>query len=130
MNNQPYSQPILCIDLKKNRIRIHKLTLHLLGNPEYIQLLVNPDRQMIAIRRSIREDYLAHHVRHCHSDIKNCYELYSRELLHTLRKVNTDLSENSSYRIYGALNKKEGLANFSMTDCVLVEDTARAGKAL
>lgn len=130
MNNQPYSQPILCIDLKKNRIRIHKLTLHLLGDPEYIQLLVNPERQMIAIRKSIREDHLAHHVRHYHSDMKNCYELYSRELLHTLRKVNTDLSENSSYRIYGALNKKEGLANFSMNDCVLVEDTASAGKAL
>ena len=45
------SQPILCIDLKKNRIRIHKLTLHMLGDPEYIQLLVNPDSHMIAVKK-------------------------------------------------------------------------------
>ena len=60
MNRQTSLKPILCIDLKKNRIRIHKQTLRLLGNPEYIQLLVNPDIHMIAIRRSVRQDYLAH----------------------------------------------------------------------
>ena len=63
MNKQTASQPILCIDLKKNRIRIHKLTLHKLGDPEYIQLLVNPTARMIAIRCSNREDNLAHHIR-------------------------------------------------------------------
>ena len=95
MNNQPSSQPILCIDLKKNRIRIHKLTL------------------------------LAHHVRACYSDIRNSYELYSRELLQTLRQTNSELSNNRSYRIYGAINQKEGLASFSMQECVLVDDSAR-----
>lgn len=64
MSNHPSSQPILCIDLKKNRIRIHKLTLHMLGDPEYIQLLVNPDSHMIAVKKSVRQDYLAHHVGH------------------------------------------------------------------
>lgn len=59
MSNQPSSQPILCIDLKKNRIRIHKHTLHMLGDPEYIQLLVNPCTHMIAVRKSVRQDYLA-----------------------------------------------------------------------
>ena len=78
MSNHPSSQPILCIDLKKNRIRIHKHTLHMLGDPEYIQLLVNPDTHMIAVRKSVRQDYLAHHVRACYSDIRNSYELYSR----------------------------------------------------
>ena len=56
MSNHPSSQPILCIDLKKNRIRIHKLTLHMLGDPEYIQLLVNPDSHMIAVKKSVRQD--------------------------------------------------------------------------
>lgn len=67
MNNQPSSQPILCIDLKKNRIRIHKLTLHMLGDPEYIQLLVNPCTHMIAIRKSVRQVILLNHVRACYS---------------------------------------------------------------
>ena len=46
MNRETSLKPVLCIDLKKNRIRIHKLTLHMLGDPEYIQLLVNPQDSM------------------------------------------------------------------------------------
>lgn len=130
MSNHPSSQPILCIDLKKNRIRIHKLTLHMLGDPEYIQLLVNPDSHMIAIKKSVRQDYLAHHVRSCYSDIRNSYELYSRELLQTLRQTNTELSNNRSYRIYGAINKNEGLASFSMQECILVDEPVRMGKTV
>ena len=125
MSNQPSSQPILCIDLKKKRIRIHKHTLHMLGDPEYIQLLVNPCTHMIAIRKSVHQDYLTHHVRECYSNIRNSYELYSCELLQTLRQTNSELSNNRSYRIYGAINQKEGLASFSMLECVLVDDSAR-----
>lgn len=58
MNKQPSLQPILFIDLKKNRIRIHKQTLHLLGDPEYIQLLINPVTRLIAVRRSIQKTIL------------------------------------------------------------------------
>ena len=40
--NKPLSlqQPIISINFKRNLIRIHKATLDLLGQPEYIQLLV------------------------------------------------------------------------------------------
>lgn len=34
--------PVIVIDSKSGRIRIHRNTLHLLGDPEYIQLLINP----------------------------------------------------------------------------------------
>lgn len=80
MNRETSLKPVLCIDLKKNRIRIHKLTLHMLGDPEYIQLLVNPQDSMIAIRKSVRKDYLAHRVRYSKADSRYCYELYSTEL--------------------------------------------------
>ena len=63
----------------------------MLGDPEYIQLLVNPDTHMIAVRKSVRQDYLAHHVRACYSDIRNSYELYSRELLQTLKQTNAEV---------------------------------------
>lgn len=119
MNKQPSLQPILSIDLKKHRIRIHKQTLHILGDPEYIQLLVNPDTRLIAIRRSIRTDYLAHRVRHnCTSD-RLCFELCSRDLIRTLQKVDTSLENNKSYRIYGKYSAKECLAHFAMDDLVL-----------
>ena len=123
MNRETSLKPVLCIDLKKNRIRIHKLTLHMLGDPEYIQLLVNPQDSMIAIRKSVRKDYLAHRVRYRKADSHYCYELYSTELLQALRHT-------GSYRIYGALNPRECLASFSMNECVLVDDTTRTEESV
>lgn len=114
------SQPALCLDLKKNRIRIHKQTLHMLEDPEYIQLLVNPDKKLIAIRKSISKDHLAHRISLDHLS-GNCYELYSRELLDNLMKVESSLEWNQSYRIYGFLDSKAGVAQFRMNDCKLLE---------
>jgi hypothetical protein len=120
MNNQISLQPILSIDLKKNRIRIHKSTLHMLGDPEYIQLLVNPSAQIIAVRRSIREDHLSHHIKHQQLSTKNCCEIYSTDLLQTLLNVNCRWQNKQAYRIYGELNQKEGIAHFSMNDFVIL----------
>lgn len=123
MNKQTASQPILCIDLKKNRIRIHKLTLHMLGDPEYIQLLVNPTARMIAIRCSSREDNLAHHIRRYQLTDGNCYELYSTDLIKTLKSVDNSWQGNCSYRIYGMMNHTAKIAQFSMKDIILVEES-------
>ena len=114
------SQPALCLDLKKNRIRIHKQTLHMLEDPEYIQLLVNPDKKLIAIRKSISKDHLAHRIS-LDNLSGNCYELYSRELLDNLMKVESSLEWNQSYRIYGFLDSKAEVAQFRMNDCKLLE---------
>ena len=127
MNRETSLKPVLCIDLKKNRIRIHKLTLHMLGDPEYIQLLVNPQDSMIAIRKSVRKDYLAHRVRYSKADSRYCYELYSTELFR-IRAIYR--GKTRSYRIYGALNPKECLASFSMNECVLVDDMTRTEESV
>ena len=79
MNNKHSSHPLICIDFKKNRIRIHRNTLRQIGNPEYIQLLVNPDQKMIGIKASCAEDKLAHKVKDYFVINGNSYELYSRE---------------------------------------------------
>jgi len=107
-------KPTLSVDLKKKRIRIHKVTLHLLGDPEYIQLLVNPLNHTIALRKSIQEDYLAHRIRKEQLTGKNCYELYSTDFVNTLCKVNTTWDENEAYRIYGVFFQNEGLVSFDM----------------
>ena len=43
----------ISIDMKKHRIRIHKATLHLLGDPKYIQILfkATPHRKALSERR-------------------------------------------------------------------------------
>ena len=114
MNSQTTQQPIVCIDLKKNRIRVHKVTLHLIGDPDFIQLLVNPNSGMLAIKGTIPEDHLGLKV---HKELLtdgNCYEIHS--------KVRSDWRSNCSYRIYGECNESSGIALFPMKDIVLMED--------
>jgi len=110
------TRPCLLIDLKKNRIRIHKSTLHLLGDPEYIQFLVNPSDQSIVIRNSIKNDFLAHHIRWEIIGGKQCCDFYSYFLLKSLRDVNYEWEDKRSYRIYGKIHEKERLAMFPMKE--------------
>mgnify|MGYP001157862735 CR=1 FL=1 len=120
----PYNdQPIVCIDLKKNRIRVHKTTLHLIGDPDYIQLLVNPKTGMIAIRPTVAEDHLGLKIRKERLVNGDCYEIHSKELLDALKNVRTEWHSNCSYRIYGEYNATAQIAQFAMKDIVPVEDT-------
>ena len=114
MSQEQTVQPVICIDRKKNRIRIHKQTLHMLGDPEYIQLLVNPNSGMFAIRGSFRGDHLAHKIKKYQISPDNCYEIYSKNLMTALVKVNSDLQEDHSYRIYGEMIAYVGVARFNL----------------
>ena len=49
MSRENLYQPILSIDLKKSLIRVHRNTLRLLGDPDYIQLLINPNAKMLSL---------------------------------------------------------------------------------
>ena len=44
---------IITLDLKKNRIRIYKSTLELLGKPRNIHILVNPADRKLIIRPTV-----------------------------------------------------------------------------
>lgn len=114
MSQEQISQPVICIDRKKNRIRIHKQTLHMLGDPEYIQLLVNPNCGMFALRGSFKGDHLAHRVRKYQISPDNCYEIYSKNLMNALVKVNSDLQEDQSYRLYGEMVVNVGVCRFDL----------------
>lgn len=106
MNNLPCNkaqeqQPSLSIDLKKNRIRIHRRTLHLLGNPNYIQILVNPTKQSLVLLPSVSEDHLAHKINWLYlDDPSNSYELYSKALIKTINTLQAWEPEQI-YRIEG-----------------------------
>lgn len=45
---------IMTIDLKWNRFRIHKSTLNKMGNPQYVQFLVNPEEMLVAYNRKCK----------------------------------------------------------------------------
>ncbi|XVG96649.1 hypothetical protein ACGCUP_03910 [Eubacteriales bacterium KG125] len=122
MNAYENQKPIVCIDLKKNRIRIHKTTLHMIGDPSFINLLVNPKEKLIAIKKSSAKDKSALRIRSNQLNDGNCVEFGCRDLILLLKDIDNSWQINSSYRIYGKYNKGECLAQFSIKDSIPTEE--------
>ena len=115
MNNKDNFVTI-SIDMKKSRIRIHRATLHILGDPKYVQILVNPEKMNVAIKSV--ENYLPGDQTHTVykrvllSD--NSYEIYSKSFVKKLYDVVGDLDTRHSYRMSGRLMPAHKAAVFSM----------------
>jgi hypothetical protein len=114
------ARPAISVDLKKNRIRIHQNTLHAIGNPDYVLLLVNPEERTLAILRSSRCDPKAHHICATAMAKRKHFELYSRCLVKNLRDICSNWQNNQSYRMYGEIVPIEGAAQFHMDESVPV----------
>lgn len=104
--------PTILIDLAKDRIRIHRVTLNALQNPEYIMLIVNPEEKSLGIMHGKLGDLGAHKVR---TVGKSCYELYSKSLTQKFRQVCTDWVETGKYRMIGHIVPGELIAHFDMS---------------
>lgn len=113
--------PTLVIDLKRNRIRIHRRTLHLLGDPNYVQLMVNPKQSVIAIKSCRAQDYRSEKIRWEDLGQKQCCEFYSKYLVKSLRNVCMDLVDEQRYSIIGRYIKTENLVTFCMRDSKPIE---------
>ena len=115
MNNNDYCA-ILSIDIKKSRIRIHKATLHILGDPMYSQLLVNPEKMTVAIK-SVKSYLPGDQVHIVYKRIllsDNSYEIYSKSFVKKLCEVIGDLDPNYSYRMSGKIMPSQEVAVYSM----------------
>ena len=116
MNDPDLSHATITIDMKKYRIRIFKTTLHLLGDPSYIQLLVNPTDGFVAIRsveRSLSKDQ-THKVSKKMMDSDNSIEIYSRLFITKLLDVAGNIDTGSLYQMNRKVVPSENLAIFSL----------------
>ena len=106
--------PVLLIDFKKKRLRLHKNTLTLMGNPEFIQFLVNPDKQTLIITPSDPEDKLSHRIKwSLIADGQSC-DFHSKHLVETLQ-IMFFPEAKASQRFYGEIIKAdENIASFSL----------------
>ena len=107
----------LTLDMKKQRIRIHKHTLHQLGDPDYIQLLVNPEQKSIVLKACPEGSFFAHRVI-CKKDA-DC-ELYSKEFLQQLKTVDNGLKKDVSFQIEGQVYPSHRIALFRLEDVLPV----------
>ena len=118
MNEEKSIPTIILVDMKKSRIRIRKSMLHQLGDPEYIQLLVNPTDHMVAIRAVDRETskdqthWIGKKLRS--SGSRNCIEIHSQLFMERLRSIVERLDYGHSYHISGTVLKTGRMAVYHL----------------
>ena len=107
---------IMTIDLKWNRFRIHKSTLNKMGNPQYVQFLVNPEVMFIAVLGSDRPlaGGTSNRVKLVQTSRHYSIEFYSNTLLCALVNMIGTLDFQYSYRMSGEVDVANRVAYFSM----------------
>ncbi len=115
MRNENPSSANLTIDLKRNRFRIYRKTLHGLGNPAFIQFLINPEELYIAILGSDKPipGGTANKI-HLNLEMKSCIEFYSAALMDGLFKIFGALDYAHSYHLAGEIDQANRVAYFSL----------------
>lgn len=113
----------MVLDMKRNRIRIHKPTIHMLGNPTLIQLLFDPEDMVVAIVCPDAEVSGGQEVRINPRGLKsrNCFEFCSSMFLRKLRAVHGHLDACSSYRLTGQIYLELRAVRFPMSTIQKIE---------
>lgn len=104
--------PKIVIDYPRNRIRIHKNTLRVMGTPEYVLLIVNPEQKTLCVICGGANIQGSHKI---HINNSRCIELCSKSLNGTLRNAFHVFSGNISYVIEGEYIASENMVKFDIT---------------
>ena len=94
--------------------------LHQIGDPAFIQLLVNPIIKGLIIRACDVKDKNAQKVQVYQMNSDYCYELYSTDLLQNMMIMTDEWEDSRSYRIYGTYNSSIDAAFFSLKDIISI----------
>lgn len=105
------TRPSIRINMKYSRITIHRNTLEVLDNPEYIRLGYCPGtkQMMIFTADSSEKDG----IRLLFSKEGRCY-VHSKAMLDGIRLVGGVLSTGESYLVYGVSLKDENAISFDL----------------
>ena len=117
MEGQNESQIIMSIDVKKNRLRIHKSTLRVLGNPPYLQLLFSPKRDAIVVLKRDQKVPNGQEIRVAFEmgNAARSFDIYSKELMDRIRKQFSGLDQKGLYRLTGFEVAEEDGVCFPLT---------------
>ena len=93
----------MAIDLKKNRLRIHKSTLRLMGSPEFVKLLFSPERNAVGVVKSKSEIPKAEEIRVIYDkpNESGTFDIYSKYLISVIRQAFRGLDQTGLYRLKG-----------------------------
>ena len=117
MSRDKHPTVSLTLDPARNRIRIHKQTLQSLGNPIYVQFLVNPEEGYIAILGSDRpiSGGTANRVQLSGSKepAQQSAKFYSSTLISRLSNMIGGADLRYNYRMTGTVDHANRVAYFS-----------------
>lgn len=108
-----------------------KASLHLIGDPLYIQLLVNREAQQVAIRsvESSKFDSAAHKLNPSTMDSDFSFEIYSRPFVEKLRAEFDCFHFGTSYRLIGVAVPEEKMCVFPLSSIQPLESEVQGNHA-
>ena len=114
----------MAIDLKKNRLRIHRATLRLLEFPPFIKLLFSPKHNAIAVVKCDKQTLRGEEIRvtYDYLDDRRTFDIYSKDLMLMICHVFDGLDETGLYRLKGFPVPEEGGVYFNLNTLTRVED--------
>lgn len=114
--------PAIYIDAKRNRVRIFKRTIKQLGNPTYIQLLVNPFTQCIAVLPSDTTNKSLSHKVNLNT---GSYEINSKYFVEKLLDLYSPVSHFNKVKIEGYYSETQNTAFFPLVNAFFISDDAK-----
>lgn len=113
----------IAIDPRKNRIRIHKPTLHALGDPKWIQLLFNANDLVLVIRAAEKKQPGGHEIRVRPREIcGQDFELHSSLLIDHFVRQSGNMSMDYTYRLTGEYSETNRAIFFPFSTMTYIEN--------
>ena len=115
--------PVISVDVKRYRVRIYLSTLHLLGDPRFIQLLYNACDGIIGIQGyQEKPKHQWHKVKYEKLTSKTPFEVYSKYLIDMLEKSLPVDDTDTIVRINGTLHEKQRLSIHKLSDAWITRE--------
>jgi len=112
-------QPFIAIDMRRGRIRINKGCYDLLQEPQYINILINPQKMQLGIQRTDRMTPEANRVYKADTGHGHA-EVYCRWLIHDLAKQ-YHWPDGYSYRVAAEVCMDNEVMVFPLRKMIITE---------
>ena len=105
MSNNDSQNIRMAVNLKKFRFRVHKGTLHALGDPSQVQLMFDPHKKAIMLIATSNNDFFGQEEKVVNDKPGNdgSFQLYSMSLIQKIQGIYPDLADQTTYWLYGKL---------------------------
>ncbi len=115
----------MSIDLKKNRIRVHKNSLRAMGDPLYIRLLFSTSSEAIVILKRDKAVPNGQEIKVLFDkpDSSGCFDIYSKELIMRIQNQFSGLNKKRLYNLKGFLIPGGGGVYFPLSSLTPEEET-------